>query len=421
MALVSGGVAQVEAQLRAIRTRLNGLLIQDAASISLSITILMAAAVVGAALRAPAAAFVIAAGLGLSAAAATTAICVWRAWRRWLSPAAAVHFVDHRAQLDGRLATLHAAASWPSPLLPILVDQALASRDAWSLSRLAPHRVARSAALVPASLAILAAAAFYARPPASSSDRASVAPMEAAQGVASAGGSSRDNPETAPLARQRSESGLGRNGSSAAPPGATARADGSAQAAGTRFDVSSPPAQPARTAAESLRQAIRAALDGESPTHPRAGGASHPSVDRKNGESPVSTAAAPSTEGAQSRAPRRGKEATSSDRVGGAGAGRGDSGSMPGGMLSDSAPDNESLGSDQAKPVAISLRAFAIAAPSTAEPQISPDRPNVPTGAGVAEPPLPSMDAQQSEDAALQRGMVPPEHERIVRNIFTRP
>jgi hypothetical protein len=90
-------------------------------------------------------------------------------------------------------------------------------------------------------------------------------------------------------------------------------------------------------------------------------------------------------------------------------------------MLSDSASDDDSLGSDPSKPVAISLRAFAIPAPSAAEPQISPDRPTLPTGAGVAEPALPPIDAQQSENAALQRGIVPPEHELIVRNIFTRP
>ncbi len=93
---------------------------------------------------------------------------------------------------------------------------------------------------------------------------------------------------------------------------------------------------------------------------------------------------------------------------------------MPGGLLGDRDPDGGSLGSDPSQPVAISLRAFVIAGPSTAEPQVSPDRANVPTGAAVGEPPLPGMDSEQSETAALQRGMVPPEHELIVRSIFTR-
>lgn len=421
MALVSGGVAQVEAQLRAIRARLNGLVVQDAASISLSTAILMAAGVVGAALRAPATAFAIVAGLGLIAAAATTATCVWRAWRRWLSPTAAVHFVDRRARLDDRLATLLTEANSPSPLLPILVDQALASRDAWSLGRLAPNRVARSASLVPAALAVLTAAAFYARPPVPFSDRASVTPLDTSKVVAAVGGSNGDAPDTAPRPAPNVESGAGRNGSSAAPSVAAAPTGASAPAVGAGADGPSRPAQPAPTAAESLRQAIRAAFDGGSPPDPRRDGVSRPGVDQGTEESVPSASAATSSESRRNQAPRRAKDDSAHDRAaGGAGAGRGGSGSMPGGLLGDRDPDGGSLGSDPSQPVAISLRAFVIAGPSTAEPQVSPDRANVPTGAAVGEPPLPGMDSEQSETAALQRGMVPPEHELIVRSIFTR-
>jgi hypothetical protein len=68
----------------------------------------------------------------------------------------------------------------------------------------------------------------------------------------------------------------------------------------------------------------------------------------------------------------------------------------------------------------VALRAFAVAAPSDAEPQIPPRAPAGVAAGAAGERPLPALDAQQTADAALQRSLLAPEHELVVRSVFTR-
>ena len=168
MAPINGDVAEVEAQLCAIRVRRNGLAAQRALAVALSALLVAAAIVIATALRGSYTLFAVATFFAGLAAVAAIGYIAWRTREDWLTLPATAHLADTHAALDDRLTTLLAVAPvTPTPVLrPLLIDQIVAARQRWDVDALAPQRLSRWLALVPLSLMILAATAFYARPPA---------------------------------------------------------------------------------------------------------------------------------------------------------------------------------------------------------------------------------------------------------------
>jgi hypothetical protein len=148
--------------------RRNGLAAQRALAIALSTLLVAAAIVIATALRGSYTLFAVATALAGLAAAAAIAYIAWRTREEWLTLPATAHLADTHAALDDRLTTLLAVAPvTPTPVLrPLLIDQIVAALQRWDVDALAPQRLSRWLALVPLSLMILAATAFYARPPA---------------------------------------------------------------------------------------------------------------------------------------------------------------------------------------------------------------------------------------------------------------
>src|SRR5512143_3108617 len=181
MAPINADVVEVEAQLSAIRLRRNGLAAQRALAGALSTALVAASVVVVTALRGSVASFAIATALATLATLAAVAYAAWRTRREWLSLPATAHLADTRAALDERLTTLLAVAPLtPPPVLrSLLVDQLIGARQRWGIEALAPQRISRWLALVPLSLFVFAATAFYARPPAVADTRhASAKPLK---------------------------------------------------------------------------------------------------------------------------------------------------------------------------------------------------------------------------------------------------
>lgn len=435
MVEVSEGVAQVEGQLRAVRTRLNGLTAQTALSVALASCLLLSGALVVMALRAPQRMFPpIATGAAL-VAVAVLAGCAWFALRRWVTTDDVVRLVDRRASLDDRLTTLRTASGAPSALWPLLIEQSLETRARWHPDRLAPRRIARTTHLVPFALAVLAAAAFYGRPPRSqpsgdqgahaallapagrAADRAPGSDQIGARAIARTEGGQSDAAGRAE-GRAQSQALAGLAGAGLAP---VPHADGGpAEPGQMRQEAAQVPAQ--EGSAEALRQAIRAAFaatpddDGKvaDGTEGRAG-------NRPDGTATHDTGGPADRSGAQTGARRSDAHAPERRDDGDTGSGRGGgAGSHPGGLLGGQPADNADPASGSAKPVAVALRAFAVAAPSDAEPQIPPGAPAGVAAGAAGERTLPALDAQQTADAALQRSLLAPEHELVVRNVFTR-
>src|SRR5512143_512745 len=181
MAPINADAVEVEAQLSAIRVRRNGLAAQRALAGALSATLLAASLVVVTALRGSGTSFAAATALASLATLAAVAYAAWRTRKEWLSLPATAHLADTHAALDERLTTLLAVApKTPPPVLRcLLVDQVVGARQRWGLEALAPQRISRWLALVPLSLFVLAATAFYARPPAIADTRhASAKPLQ---------------------------------------------------------------------------------------------------------------------------------------------------------------------------------------------------------------------------------------------------
>src|SRR5215831_18222128 len=155
-------------QMRRVRWRRNGYVIQRAVYVLAATIAAAAALLVVVALRADEIVFAVvlaataAVGLGVvSGLAIATA-------RGWLRRAGAAAWVDRSAALEGRLASLSELAGRPGPepdLLPLLVEQNLARVPAWEPDRLLPdtfpHAALASAVL--AAVALMAALAIAPR------------------------------------------------------------------------------------------------------------------------------------------------------------------------------------------------------------------------------------------------------------------
>jgi len=123
---------------------------------------------------------------------------------------------------------------------------------------------------------------------------------------------------------------------------------------------------------------------------------------------PTSNEGQPITPGAGPNASQQGSH----------GSGRGGAGGTNGVL---GAPGSPQQATDKAQPMAIKLTAITGVSPSQTEPQRpNQDVPAASANASRATGPLPSLADEQLADVTMQQLDVSPEHEGIVRRIFTR-
>lgn len=437
--------AAIHEEMQALRRRLNGLAAQQTAALALSTGIIAATVLILTALRGGSNAFTVVSALAGATAVSTAVILTWRLRRRWLSLAAAAHLADQRSALDGRLVTLLADPAPSSPLRPLLLQQIEHATPRWRVDQLAPRRVAPATMLVPATLLLCGATLFLLRPPATAigypqpvrpvaldepgdalvSHATAVASLHSTErgagqdgrhgdGGATGGSQPGDSPlGDAPL-------GLGSHGDtpSSAPGSATgaARSDGDGLRQAIRRAMG---ADPAEHRADSGRQSGPAGADAR---HPDSNGQPETSGDQNGTADGHPREQAPDrTERPPSTLAERGAEDPThptgelSER-GTAQAGRG---SDAGDLFAASAGHAAATASGT-QPMAVQLGAFAVAAPQYGEPQRRGGQVESTTTASAPAGPLPDLAAAQSEDAVTQKLAIAPEHEAIVRRLFTR-
>jgi hypothetical protein len=444
MAPINVDVAEVEAQISAIRRRRNSLAVQRALAAGLSAALLGGSVVVGAALRGSSGPFAIAVVLTAAGTVACIGYMVRHTWRDWLSLPAAAQLADTRAALKDRLTTLLAVApiSPVPPLRPLLLDQVLQARQHWGVETLAPRRVSPWLALVPLAAAVFIATTFYARPAAVGTAHRFAA-LAGAPSVAPLGGS--------PLAPDSSPE-LRPDGDGAAAAHQPVDAARRAAHATSSADPTSPPAgagaaaptgqvplADAETGAnlaggalDQLRQSLRRtfgapAAETSGPSGERGGGMAKlagrgaaqdqplqpTSPTSQGGEAQQGPAPAPAGDQRPDPANRLAPGARDSKGNGRGGTGGGGTS----GLLGAAAPAE---GGSPAPPMAIKLNAIVGVSPAQTEPQ---RRHDVPAGAIANRPPggsLPPLAEEQLADATVQPLNVGPEHEGLIRRIFTR-
>ena len=389
------------------------------------------------ALRGSTGLFVLTTALASGGTIAAVGYIAWLTWHDWLSIPATARLVDTRAALDDRLTTLLAVAplSPAPPLRPLLLNQVVHARPRWSVDALAPRRFSSWLALVPLALAVFTATTFYARPPAAAANRQVLARTSAVSatapgGEATAPRSTQDlfsskAPPSAPTSAGTADqlaasSRTTRDGASA-----TAGGDGPLQGA-TNGDPR------AGGALERLRQSIQDTFgDG-----PRTGAAQRSSgadmasrgaEGNANGDRPGGTSSTtgkadaaqspPTSAPENQRANTADRTTTGAQDTHGSGRGGAANGGTTGVLGNSSAPHGEG---GKAAPVAVKLGAITGMSPSQTEPQRRGDLPATATNASPAGGPQPALAEEQLADATVRPLDVGPEHEAIIRRIFTR-
>lgn len=429
MARVNADVGEVEAQLSAIRRRRNGLATQRALAGAGSATLIAASFTIATALRGPTSVFALAAALAVGGVVAAIGYLAWMTWHDWLSLPATAHLADTRGALDERLTTLLAVGpiSPPPPLRPLLLEQVIRARSRWGVEALAPQRISPWLALVPLALAVFAATTFYARPPAAAASRRTVT-RTSTVAVTSLGKASAPRSPQAILA---DESGHDAPASASGAGGASAPGGKSAAETGGSPPGTAGGARPAGGPLERLRQSIQDTF-GAVPEakEPQLGAGTDPGKRGNQGAGNDTrldgTSSAARTAVAQSAAksspqgqPSDPANRATADAQGSHGNGRG--GSANGGttgVLGTSPASRE--GSGKAAPMGIKLSAVTGMSPSQAEPQRRNDVPAASTNASRAGGPPPALSDEQLADATVRPLDVGPEHEAIIRRIFTR-
>ena len=433
--------AAVDKELHALRRRLNGMTAQQCVAVGVSGAIVLALLLVVLAVRASATLFAISSWIGAVGIIALTAYLAWRGHRRWLSIADAARLADRRGDLDGRLMTLLADPAPESPLRTLLLAQVRAAAPRWQADALAPRRIARSLLLVPTALMLLGGSAFLLRQPAHP-----IAGAQAWNDVAAERlGGDTESTAVAALsgalpdghARTADRNGAGDDATTAAHAG-----DGGADGLAGIGNAAGGGTTAGGTGVDGLRDAIRQAMgagrDIDGTDHPAADGRDTTGAGTADRDSPLDgepdparrdTAAAPDRSGETDSAPDRdsegrrdlqaGKPAPHGAQDEPSGTQRGGPGGAAGDLFAKQ-PADGAVTEGAASPMAIKLGAFAAAAPHQAEPQRRTGP--VPSTAmrGDGDAPVPDLALAQAPDAALHKLDVAPEHESIVRRIFTR-
>jgi hypothetical protein len=448
------GFAQVEDRLRVVRRRLNLLTLQHALYVSGSLIALATAVVVGVALRGEGSVFGVAVWLAAGSVAAALIAAAMRVRQRWASVEEVVHFADRRAALDDRLATLvfDALPGKSSSLKGLLLEQVLAATPRWDIDTLVPRRVPRSIFALAGSLIALIFVAFFARPPGQPHELAGhnmphsnhladadedIPPRSAGtrpQGTGQLGAGSGAMQLAGLAATRDHKAGAGaatsaREGAGGGAGLTTQRSDGAKvqEHSGTNSNGPAPAAVAAmpRPMTERFQSAIRGALGNEeSGDTQREAAHNAPDAARRSAEQQKAgdPSSQPGTASMKHDAAKsNGQPPASTGTEPGAGAAAasgGRDGAAPEqlfGTMADARPANNGTQS-----VSIKLGTFATLAPSQAEPQrhAPPGGQPVLGSAGSAAP-QPLAD-EQVADAPLQKAEVAPEHEALVRRIFTR-
>lgn len=451
MAAINAEVAEVAAQLSAIRLRRNALAAQRALAGAFSAAFVAGALIVASALRGSATVFTVAAAAGTVATLTALTYAIRYARREWLSLPATARLADTHARLDERLTTLMAVASRSPtpPLSPLLASQVIRARHSWDVATLAPQRLSRWLALVPLAILTFAAAAFYARPPGGAAARQQLtsrplAPKTLA-GAAVTDGSAAAAPALADGDQRLAMAGAANGNSTrdAAQSRRSAGADSGATRAGEGMSTSGAAADDIAERASGtdrmaeLRQSIRQAFgappddlapatdgDRSTPNEARNGAANGRGADAaRDGEQKAGDGASQNrpgdakADGAPPTSPNAGANPTTAGARGSGRGGAGTSGSQ--GVLGTAGSPR--LDADPAAPVAIKLAAISGVSPSQSEPQRRTGSvAAASTSATRSDTKLPDLAEQQLDDVTMQQLAVGPEHEAVVRRLFTR-
>src|SRR5262245_24755600 len=463
----SVGFAQVEHRLGIVRRRLNLFMLQDALYRSGSLAALATALLVALALRGRAALFAVAAWAAIGAFGAAAVAAILRVRRRWRSVEQVVRWADREAGLEDRLATLllDPARARGSRLSDMLLEQILAAAPRWDVDTLAPRRVPRSLFVLVAALAALIATSFFLRPPAVPLSSPVAAPLRqpsteaaaesmrsplqsnavgetlrvgamAKQGGGqpdgatnaagrSAAGSKGGSDETSARAAGQSE------GHPSAPfPGQNADSSGINNNAPS-VDRSSELAKAAeggmpQQLQDAIRQGLGAPRPDEASSGPRGARGADTNLPQSDSDARDALARRNPEPNANrdSNTTQRSDESPQPNGAAGKKAGTGsvaNAGSQSGEAAAElfgEAPTARTGGRESQR-LAIKLGAFAAMAPNQVEPQRqAPPVGAVPFEAARQAPP--PLSDEQVPDAPLQKADVAPEHETLVRRIFTR-
>ena len=446
----SVGFAQVEERLRIIRRRLNLLTLQDAIYRGGSLVALAATLLIALAMRDATWPFAIAAWSAAAAMVAALSAAALRIHRHWLSGDQVAGFADRHAGLDDRLKTLLDLRRPPARLHGLLLEQVLAATPRWDVDALAPRRIPRSLAALAASLATLIATSYFVRapavprsaapPPAPRNTTADAVAPQPGTGSARSAAASAAQTVAALQAAGAADAERGTAHASAAAfragdsaPGEAAAGETAGNASAGRLGqhdraASNPSDGVAPGMANKLQDAIRKALgaggDSDIP-HPGAqpGAQAHQASDQHRSTQPHSdSGTGEQRQGTESSHPPTAANSTqprsaSSNLPGtGSAAAAGTRGAHAGGLFGSAADAPAPTGGSQNLPVA--LGALSTLAPGGMEPRPQ-DAPRSDGAAANAHAPAAPAD-EQIADAPLQKAEVAPEHEALIRRIFTR-
>jgi len=441
MPAISLGVAEVEEQLRRIRRRVNGLLAQQAAYVSLAVLCASISGVIVAALHASGSGFRLAAAGAGGLSMLTLAAAALSARRRWLSLAETARYVDGRAALADRLGTLLDVRSKARPprLGPLLIAQTLSLRSQWQPTRVAPRRTSRLVWLMLLSVAGLITTIRVARRPdrrqavahVSGSGERAAGTLASTAAAAPADEDKVTGTTTDVNAGGGAESQTGRPGSGgnqlASVPGSLAgRADklrpGAAdklQSAIRRALQAEPigALQRVADAAEHRSDADSSRNDEQTRHQDRNGRAS---ADAQAGSNPPGTnASSTQPQGRGTQRDSHGKpQDTAPHNYDGTSPPAG-SGSAPGDLMAAGGP-GVTTAADATKPFKLTISSFLHAtAPVASQPRPGHPRSGSAAAAVGAAPAVPALNDRQLADAAVRKAEIPPEYEDLVRRVYS--
>ena len=451
----SVGVAQVEERLRYLRRRLNLLALQDGMYLGATVLLIAACLVVVLAVRGQATVFAVTLWAASTASALAIAGASLRVRRRWLSMEKVIRFADHRAVLEDRLPTLLLDRTRTSQLKDLLLAQTLAAAPRWDIDVLAPRRIPRSALLLAGSLAALIVTSYFVRPPAEPMSMAAMTPpsplprpdqprehppqpSQASTGHGLGSGHGDTAPEVGQQIRGDATAaapvpGTGKSTSTGAdhagavqesinagPSAQTAPQGHSRERNGGHDD-----AQPDQTAAQ-LQDAIRKAFGAESIEREQAQHDANPVPPALSPERHRETDLTRETAGNGAAQPRPHSLSQRSDPgedrqpgAAGAASSAGDQTDQTGAQLFAQRAEGASNGKPS-QDLALKLNAFSSAAQSPSDTQPQRDAPSSIPMMGGGGRAATAESEEQVPDAPVQKADVAPEHEALVRRIFSR-
>jgi hypothetical protein len=431
MPAITVGFEEFETRLDRVRKRLHLLALTDAVCIAGSAALLAGSAIIVAAFATGPEAFAWIARLATAAAVAALAVATWRLWNQWPSLYETALYVDRKAGLDARVATMlaHPTSQARSPLRSMLLWEVFDLAPRWDVDRIAPLRIGRPAIALAIALVIFLAAALLApdpepEPPPEIGNRGAPASSASVDAPGGRGGNDSGTKQSQGAALDGEGSTIspfsGDRSPGDSPDTGQRGAAGGLRQAGNRDDRGRPstaekPATdldpdklgdlPEPPKAEDLKPAAAPAADQKVPKAPR----SAPEAERQK-QRDAKRQKSPSERDRPAPGKKGGSKATSANPR------RGETGGTRGLLAEKGA---KPLPSGKAgKPMVIQLKAFAVQPAEQLEPQ---GRPSGEDGAPDREAeavPAP-VASSQAEDSLLQRSVVTRVHQDLIRELFT--